>query len=129
MQASEYYAAVQRVAELVEQKQDYAAAVAVLESLIHSDLPDMDRSIMCVNMAVVCDRMGHETHALAWYDHGMALEEPHMRSFAAVKKAEYLWGKGKKQEAIAIYQRLLELPFHTTPEREQFRQNIARLSA
>lgn len=129
MDSPQYYSAVQRVAELVEKQQDYPGALQLLQSLVESDLPDIDRSIMCVNMAVVCDRMGHAEHAIAWYDHGITIERPYSRGFVAMQKAAYLAGRGQKAEAAAIYESLLNEPFTTMQERDQIRHNLSAVRA
>jgi len=121
---SEQYAEhPKRVAELVEQK-NFDEAVNILQMLMESDLPPLDRSIMSVNMAVVCDLMGHVDHALAWYDHGIALETPLMRCFVALHKASYLAGKGRNAEAAEIYERVVEEPFLTLSEVEGAQANL-----
>jgi hypothetical protein len=124
MDYDEYGQLTQRVAELVDKDKDYAQAVTILQTLIDSDLTDIDKSMMCVNMATVCNLMGHEDHALAWFDHGIALEQPLMRDFVAMRKAAYLVEKGRKAEAEAIYEQLLPAPFLTLNEREQIKHNL-----
>lgn len=129
MEPKQYYDTIQKVAELVDKGQDLDAATDLLKTIIESDLPDMDRAIMSINMAVVCDKMGHVDHALAWYDHGISLEVPHMRFLVRTSKAAYLASIGKKAEAVAIYQKLLREPFLTTPEREDLKNHLAAVQS
>jgi hypothetical protein len=126
MDSEQYHQAAKSAADLVD-KGDYVAALEVLRSLVESDLPDLDRSVMAVNMATVCDKMGQVPDALGWYDYGIALEYPLMRCFVTERKAEYLIGKGRKAEAVAVYETLLPEPFLTLGERERIRQNVAIL--
>ena len=126
MEHDQYSQAGKSLADLVE-KRDYPAAMAVVRSLIESDLPDLDKSVTCANGAVVCDRMGDTTAALAWYDTGIALESPYSRFFVTEEKATYLFGKGRKAEAIAIFDHLLTEPFLTTYDIARIRQNRAAM--
>ena len=121
--SAEYDEHPRRVAALVEQK-NYDEAVKILQMLMESDLPALDRSIMSINMAVVCDLMGHVDHALAWYDHGIALEQPLMRCLVALHKASYLAGKGRNAESAEIYQRVAEEPYLMLSELESARANL-----
>ena len=128
MEHEQYSHAGKSIADFVD-KGDYAAALAVVRSLIESDRPDLDKSITCSNGAVVCEKMGDAAAALAWYDAGIALESPHSRCFVAEEKAAYLFSKGRKAEAIAIYDELLTEPFLTTYDVARIRGNRAAMMA
>jgi len=65
-----YDETAQRVSELVDAG-ECPTAVTLLQSLRNSDIADLDKSKMCVNRAIVCDRMGQAKDALAWYDEGL----------------------------------------------------------
>lgn len=128
MDYDEYTKTAQRVAELVDKEKNYPAAVELLQGLIDSDLPDVDRAMMSMNMAMVCDLMGHEDHALQWYDHAIALERPYHRFSAATHKAAYHFRKGRPAEARAIYESLVDEPSMTLGERVAIQNQISQLS-
>lgn len=122
MTYQQYYDLTRQGAELFE-KGDHANALKVFQSIVESDLPDLDRATMSVNVATVCDKMGHQEHALAWYDHGIALEEPHARFFVLEKKAEYFVALGRPKDALEIYEGLAGEPFVTMNDLERINHN------
>ena len=124
MTLDEYTRQAQLCANLVD-KGDYDGGLAALRPLIDGDLPDLDKSIMAVNMATVLDRKGLEAEALQWYDYGIGMERPHSRCFVAESKAEYLVRKGRYAEAAAIYAALLPEPFLQMQDRERITHNLA----
>ncbi len=124
----QYQLSAQQASNLVEQK-EYEKAIAVLQSLVESDLPAIDRSVMALNIATVCDQMGHAEHALAWYDHGIALESPLMRCFVAMTKAGYLAGKGRREDATVLYERIASEPYLTLRELDSVQQALRNLQA
>jgi hypothetical protein len=129
MTLEEYDTIVKQVAELVDKDKNYPAAVELLQKLVESDLPDIDRSMMSINMATVCELMGHDAHAIQWFDHAIALERPYRRWFAANHKASFLMRKGRKDEAAAIYQSLIPEPFLTIGERTSLENHLRALAA
>ena len=58
MTYEEFAAAAQRGAQALEHG-NWDGAVAVFRALAESDLPDMDRSAMCVNIAIIHDQKGN----------------------------------------------------------------------
>jgi Flp pilus assembly protein TadD len=126
MNSQEYNQKIRDGAALVD-RGDFAGGLAVFRALIESDLPDLDKSIMSVNAAVCCDRLGRDADAVAWYDYGIALESPFERYFVAENKAVYLAGKNRKEEAITIYEEMLTEPAMQLADLERIRANLAVL--
>ena len=110
MDFQQYFDSAKRASDLVEQG-DHAQALTILQSLIESDLPDLDKAMMAMNIAIISEKLGRESDALAWYDYGIGLETPLMRFAVAEAKAAYLISKNRRPEALAIYQSLLPEPF------------------
>lgn len=125
MTQEEYDAIVKQVAHHVDNDKNYPAAVALLQKLIDSDLPDIDKSMMSINMGVVCDLMGHVDHAVQWYSHAVELEKPYSRCFAAQQKAVFLCKKGRLDEAIEIFRSLEGEAYLTLGEATHIQQQLA----
>jgi tetratricopeptide (TPR) repeat protein len=130
MTYAEYCDRCQHVAELVDKQKDYAAAVQVLQGLIDdASLPELDRSMMCLNVALVCEKMGHDEHAVSWYEHAASIDRPLMRATATLRKADKLIQMKRTTEAIALYEDLLNEPFLAMSERHVIEHNLAALRA
>lgn len=130
MTYAEYCDRCQKVADLVEKQQDYPSAVEVLQGLIDdASLPEVDRSMMCLNMALVCEKMGHDDHAISWYEHAASLDRPMMRASASMRKADKLIQMKRTADAIALYEDLLSEPFLAMSERHVIEHNLAALRA
>ena len=119
----EYVKITQQVNQSVENK-DYETALRLLEDLVQSDLPDIDKSFMCINLAVVWDKAGNSIETLRAYDRAIRLETPHHRCFAHEEKASYLVQMKRREEAAAIYQDLLNKSFLTLNDQERIRANL-----
>lgn len=126
MDYTRYYEEVKRASDLVDGK-DYHGALAIFQSLLDSDISDLDKALMCHNIAVVCDKLGDRETALAWYDHGIAYETPYMRFTAAEYKAAQLNQYGRTAEAIAIYESLLPQPYLIEADKERIWNNLTIL--
>jgi tetratricopeptide (TPR) repeat protein len=66
-------------AGLVE-KEEYEAALEKFQEIVNSDVTDLDKALMCNNIAVTCSKMGYLDQALAWFDEGIRYEEPWFRA-------------------------------------------------
>jgi predicted ATPase len=122
----EYDGTIRQVAALVDAA-SYDEAIALLQGLLDSDLPDLDKSMMCVNMAVAHERKGQVEQALAWYDRGIACEAAYLRFFVVEHKAAFLHGLRRYAESLALYEGLSGLPFATSADRQRFGANIATI--
>lgn len=126
MEYNVYSDQVKKASDLVDQQQ-YSAALELLQPLLDSDLSDLDKAIMCHNIAVICEKMGDLDTCLAWYDHGIAYEEPYMRFLVKEHKAGILVTHGRPGEALALYEHLYSLPYAMESEKERFWYNITVL--
>lgn len=106
---------------------DFEKALDIFEALVRSDISDLDKAMMSMNVAIVCDRAGHTDDAWAWYDHGMKLEERYCRFGVAEQKAAQLANRNRPSESLALYQKLLSKPYLTEQDRQRMEANVAIL--
>jgi len=102
----------------------YTEAIDLLQELIDSDLSDIDKSMMCINMAVVYEKMAQPERALFWYDHGISYEAIYFRGFVGESKAAYLYKLQRYAECLEIYRELSEQAFQTEVDKLRLQQNI-----
>jgi hypothetical protein len=98
--------------------------VDALYQFILTDISDIDKAAMCINLAIVYDRLGNSEEALTWYDKGMAYEQTYCRYDVSEKKAQYLSQLGKNSEAVLIYEGLIKEHFVSESEKERMRKTI-----
>ena len=122
----EYFQSAQRASQQAENG-DYESALSILLSLVSNDISDLDKSMMCLNIAILLERMGRETEVLSWYEKGVSYEWPHSRCKVAENKAAYLSRRGKPKESLAIYETLLMRQFLMEEDKNRIRTNIATL--
>lgn len=127
MNYQDYITRTQRAANLVESG-IYDRALEILQALVASDISDIDKSMMCVNVAGVYKKQGRVDQALAWFDRGIAFERPLARAFVTMQKAGFLATQGYVDESRDLYRELANLPFLTESEKETIRRNLATLS-
>lgn len=126
MEYSAYYERAHEGARLVESG-EYDAALQTFHGLATSDISDLDKSMMCQNMAHIYTKLNQHEDAVAWYDAAIDYEQPYFRFQALEQKAAYL-GNGKyPQEALAIYESLYEQPYLTENDKERIWKNIVVL--
>ena len=119
----DYQFCAQQVASYVDAA-NYSDALKVLQSLIDSDITDLDKSMMCINMAVVYEKMQQPERALEWYDSGIAYEAVYLRFFVAESKANFLYNLNRYKESITIYEELLPQSFLTEVDKLRLRNYI-----
>jgi len=124
MYLEEYEDKAKRIAALVEEARN-VEAIELLQELIDSDLSDIDKSMMCVNMAVVYDKMAQPERALNWYDRGISYEAIYFRGFVGENKASYLFKLQRYAECLDIYEDLAQQAFQTESDKFRLKQNIA----
>ena len=122
----EYVRIIQEVSQCVD-AQDYETSLRLLNDLLKSDLPDLDKCIMAINVAVVWDKRGDSSEALRWYDRAIRFEKSYDRFFAQEKKAAYFLYLGRKKDALLIYQELLKKPFLNLSEQDRMRSFILQI--
>ncbi len=108
-------------------KGEFEQALQLFADLAHSDISDLDKAMMCYNAANVCGKMKRTDDAFAWYDAGIAYEQPYMRFLVLEYKAVYLSELGRDAEALAIYENLYRQPYVTENDKERIWKNITVL--
>ena len=113
--------------ELTDNANDHMAAITIFEELVNSDISDLDKANMCINIAVCCKKMEYNDQALAWYDEGIRYEQPYSRGFVAEHKAAFLAEIRRDTESIAIYEFLYKQPYLLDFDKERIWKNITIL--
>jgi tetratricopeptide (TPR) repeat protein len=106
---------------------DRLKAIEILEELVRSDLPDFDRAMMCMNIAIVQDQMGNTDGALETYTRAVDLERATESYFVAQSRAAYFSQLGMYDESIRSYDDLLRHDHLKPEDREMFLKNIGTL--
>ncbi len=101
-----------------------AEAADVFKGLCErQDLDNKGRAIASVNLAVTYDKMGHADHAVATYEYGVgAMTDDYV--FAQEHRASYLFKLGRTDEAVAVWEHLLDLEFLAPDRADAFRQGL-----
>lgn len=123
-----YVDAMQLVSDQVDAGK-YDEAIAGLRTLLNSDLLDADKAVMCINMAVIYDKLQKASEALAWYDRGLDYERAYRRHMVAEHKAGFFYTSGRREEALEIYESLLRERSLNEHEQERIAHNVAALRA
>jgi tetratricopeptide (TPR) repeat protein len=114
---------ITRGAQLFEAGQ-LAAAAGVFKQLCElEELGAKGRAIAAVNLAVTYDKMGHPGHAVATHEFGVGLVTTDY-IFAQENRAAYLHKIGRADDAIAVWEHLLQLEFLHPQQAESFQHNI-----
>lgn len=106
MNYQEYSLAFHAAAQLVETGR-HEKAISAFEDLLSNNLPDVDKSIICLNIAVIYEKMGRKENVLRWYDQGKRYEKRQCRFTVAENKAAYLAKVGNHRDSLREYQELL----------------------
>lgn len=115
-------------ARLVE-RGDYDDALLVLWPWIETSLPPFQKTITCVNTAIIYAHKHQPDAALAWYDKGIEFERPLGLFFAAERKAAFLAEQGRAAESLSIYEGLLWEPSLKDEDKQRIERNISTLRA
>lgn len=102
-------------------------AIELLEELVQSDLPDLDRAMMCMNIAIVHGQMGNTDKAFEAYSRAVDLELSTTSYFVAQSRAAYYSQLGMYDESLRSYDDLLRHGKLTPADREIFLKNIETL--
>jgi tetratricopeptide (TPR) repeat protein len=119
-----------RYCDLAEQADKHATAgsidkaISVFTELVNSDISELDKSLMSVNIATLHERAGRVEDALANFDHAIAYERRHHRHTAAEYKAAFLSRIGRSRECLKLYEDLVGKPWLTEAEKYKFSHNI-----
>jgi len=123
MEYQEYLDRMQQASELMKSAH-LQEAVDFLYLLFLSDISDLDKVIICTDLATVYDRLGNTDEALSWFDKGVDLEQSYSRFGALEQKAQYLAQFGRATEVAQIYENLLKQPFVMEADKERMRKII-----
>jgi Tfp pilus assembly protein PilF len=127
MDYQEYQNRIQRGTQMFESG-EYQAALETFISLVNSDISDLDKSRMCINVAVVYEKMSNIPQSLQWYTRAVQFEKPHCRYEAQEYLAVYLREIDRPRDSLKIYESLLVSPHLTEEDKVRLRQNIEALT-
>lgn len=102
----------------------YNEAVQIMQTLITSDLPDRDKTMMHINIAVIYKMMNMPRQAIGAYDQAIKYESLSNGYFALWQKATYLSEIGEKDDSLKTFQSLLENTTLKPEERFAIEKNI-----
>ncbi len=103
------------------------AALEIFTSLVSSDISDLDKSAMCLNIAVVYDKLGNLQQCLEWYGRAVQLEKPHCRFEAQEYLATYLKQINRPRDSLKILESLYSSTHLMESDKVRVRQNIEEL--
>lgn len=103
------------------------AALEIFTALVNSDISDLDKSSMCLNIAVVYDKLGNYQQCLEWYTKAVQLEKPHCRFEAQEFLANYLKQINRPRESLKILESLLASTHLTESDKVRIREGIEGL--
>ena len=124
MNYQEYSLAFHTAAQLVETGRP-EKAISAFEALLANNIPDVDKSIICLNIAVIYEKMGRIESVLSWYDQGKRYEKRQCRFYVAESKAAYLAKIGRQRESLREYQDLLRRDELSMADIARIETNIA----
>jgi tetratricopeptide (TPR) repeat protein len=103
------------------------AALEIFTGLIGSDISDLDKSSMCLNIAVVYDKLGNIQQTLEWYTRAVQLEKPHCRFESQEYLAAYLKQLNRPRESLKILESLFSSTHLMEADKVRVRRNIEEL--
>jgi tetratricopeptide (TPR) repeat protein len=103
------------------------AALEIFTGLINSDISDLDKSSMCLNIAVVYDKLGNIQQCLEWYTRAVQLEKPHCKFEAQEYLAAYLKQLNRPRESLKILESLFSSTHLMEADKVRVRKNIEDL--
>ena len=110
MQYQEYVQRVQQTSQLIQEARNKGAVEALYQEIL-SDISEIDKADMCVNLAVVYDRMGNNDEVKVWNEKGVFYEQNSCRFDVAEKKAQYLSQLGLSNQVVPIHESLMKQLF------------------
>jgi tetratricopeptide (TPR) repeat protein len=103
------------------------AALEIFTGLINSDISDLDKSSMCLNIAVIYDKLGNLQQCLEWYSRAIQLEKAHSRFEAQEYLADYLKQINRPRDSLKLLESVLASTHLTESDKVRVRQNIEDL--
>jgi tetratricopeptide (TPR) repeat protein len=126
MEFKEYQNRAEHGAILLE-RGNTAGALEIFQALVYSDISDLDKAMMCGNMAMIYTKINNPKEALAWYDKGIALERPHGRYQMIEYKAGYLNQLGRPRDALRVLESIIPTGHATEAEKVRLGEMINNL--
>ncbi|MBN2146945.1 MAG: hypothetical protein JW726_06135 [Anaerolineales bacterium] len=126
MEYQEYQNRIERGTQMFEAG-NYAAALEIFVSLVNSDISEVDKSRMCLNVAAIYERMENTHEALQWYQRAIQLEKAHARFEAQEYLASYLIEIGRGRDALRILESLLPSSHLTEEDKVRLREKARNL--
>jgi Tfp pilus assembly protein PilF len=99
-------------------------ALETFTGLISSDISDLDKSSMCLNIAVIYDKLGNLQQSVEWYTRAVQLEKPHCKFEAHEYLAAYLKQINRPRESLKILESLLSSTHLMEADKVRVRKNI-----
>jgi Tfp pilus assembly protein PilF len=103
------------------------AALEIFTGLINSDISDLDKSSMCLNIAVVFDKLGNLQQCLEWYARAIQLEKAHCRFEAQEYLADYLKQINRPRDSLKLLESVLASTHLNESDKVRVRKNIEDL--
>jgi len=103
------------------------AALEIFTGLINSDISDLDKSSMCLNIAVIYDKLGNLQQCLEWYARAIQLEKAHCRFEAQEYLADYLKQINRPRDSLKLLESVLASTHLTESDKVRVRKNIEDL--
>ena len=127
MDYQEYQNRINRGTKMFEAG-DYQAALEIFIGLVNSDISGVDKSRMCINVAIIYEKMNNVQQALQWYSQAVQYEKPHCRFEAQEYLAYYLKEIERPRDTLRIYESLLASPHLTEEDKMRLRQKVDELN-
>ncbi|MEO8602091.1 MAG: hypothetical protein ABI629_05895 [bacterium] len=121
------YSEAARAAAALLEAGKHDEAIAAFRALVSGDLSDIDRAMMCCNVARSYEKKGDPRSALRWYERGVDYERPHRRFMVAELMANALSQQERSAESVRIYEDLLTRTELSEHDKWRMRGNIAAL--
>jgi tetratricopeptide (TPR) repeat protein len=103
------------------------AALEIFTGLINSDISDLDKSSMCLNIAVIYDKLGNLQQCLESYSRAIQLEKAHSRFEAQEYLADYLKQINRPRDSLKLLESVLASTHLTESDKVRVRKNIEDL--
>lgn len=126
MDYQHYCDAMQRVSDQVDAGK-YDDAIAGLTVLLNSDLLEADKAVLCLNMAVIYDKLQKPRDVQGWYERGMDYERSYRRYMVAEHRAGWLYTSGQLDEALSAFQALARDRSIAEADKQRLDHNVAAL--
>ncbi len=126
MDYQEYQNRIQRGEQMFDSG-NLPAALEAFQGLVNSDISDIDKANMCLNIALIYDKMGNGQQTLQWYMRAVQLEKPHCRFEAQEFLGAYLQQAGRPRDSLKVFESLIPSTHLTEADKVRIRAKIEEL--